>query len=244
MLDFNHRNPSERLNFLIDAAVEKKEKKEPPRNYLGGSIIGHSCSRMLQYEYFHAPKDEDFSGRVLRIFHRGHEGEKWMATWLREIGFTLQTEQPDGGQFEFSALGGRFSGHADGIFTAGPEEFGPYPRLWENKVLGNKGFNSVARDKLKKAYPVYYAQVQLYMAYLELAGNPALFTALNADSMEIYAENVAFDPEHAQAVSDKAVNIISACDAGQLLPRVAEREDWYECKYCAYKRRCWHGSSF
>jgi hypothetical protein len=164
-----------------------------------------------------------------------------MANWFRLAGFDLRTEKQDRKQFGFSAAGGKLKGHADGVFVAGPDEFGPWPRLWENKCLGNKGWNKLSKEKLKKAYPVYNAQVQLYMAYFQLTDNPALFTALNADSMDIYAESVAFDAECAQEMSDKAVNVLSACAAGELLPRVAQREDWYECKFCDYSVRCWHG---
>jgi hypothetical protein len=165
-----------------------------------------------------------------------------MTDWLRMAGFDLRTEKADGGQFSFFAAGGKLRGHADGVFVSRPEEFGPWPRLWECKCLGAKGFNGLEKERLKKAYPVYYAQVQLYMAYFQLADNPALFTALNADTMEIYAESVPFDGQCAQDMSDKAVTVLSACAAGEMLPRVAQREDWYECKYCDYSVRCRSGA--
>lgn len=244
MLDFNTRNPAGRLGFLLDAAIQAENAKQEPRDYLGASRIGESCLRKLQFEYFNTPKDKPFDGRILRIFHRGHEGEQWMIRWLRLAGFNLRTEKPDGGQFGFSAANGKLRGHADGVFVAGPDEFGPWPRLWECKFLGAKGFGKLEKERLKKAYPVYYAQVQLYMAYFQLTDNPVLFTAVNANDMEIYAESVPFDSAHAQAMSDKAVNVLSACAAGEMLPRVAQREDWYECKFCDYAKRCWnHGDN-
>lgn len=242
MIDFNTRNPAGRLGHLIDAAIQAENAKQVPRDYLGASRVGESCLRKLQYEYFNTPRDKPFEGRILRIFHRGHQGEEWMIRWLRMAGFDLRTERAGGGQFGFVAAGGKLRGHADGVFIGGPDEFGPWPRLWECKHLGAKGWNKLEKEKLKKAYPVYYAQVQLYMAYFQLTENPALFTALNADSMEIYAEDVPFDGAHAQEASDKAVNVIAACAAGEMLPRVAEREDWFECKFCDYAVRCWHGN--
>jgi hypothetical protein len=241
MLDFNTRKPGERLAYLLDEAIQAERAKDVPRQYLGASRIGESCQRKLQYEYFNTPKDYPFSGPTLRIFHRGNEGEQWMISWLRGAGFDLRTEKKGGGQFGFSVLDGTLRGHADGVFVGGPEEFGPWPRLWENKVLGAKGFGKLEKEGLKKAYPVYYAQVQLYMAYFQIAENPALFTALNANDMDVYAESLSFDAGHAQAMSDKAVNVLQACAAGELLPRVAQREDWYECKFCDYRERCWHG---
>lgn len=242
MLDFNSKQSGGRLAYLLDQAIVAERGKDAPRDYLGASRIGESCLRRLQYEYFNTPKDFPFDGKTLRIFHRGHEGEKWMIAWLRSAGFDLRTEREGGGQFGFSVLDGRVRGHGDGVFVGGPEDFGPWPRLWECKFLGAKGFAKLEKERLKKASPVYYAQVQLYMAYFRLADNPALFTAVNANDMEIYAEDVPFDAAHAQEMSDRAVLVVRASEAGEMLPRVAQREDWFECVRCSYKNRCWAAS--
>lgn len=138
-LDFNHRFKGRRISMLIDAAVRAEREKDAPRDYLGASRIGHHCLRALQYEFFNTPKDIPFEGRIYRIFHRGHHGEDWMAEWLRMAGFVLRTVGVDGRQFGFSTGKGRIRGHCDGVFVGGPEEQGPYPRLWECKVLGSKG---------------------------------------------------------------------------------------------------------
>jgi len=90
-----------------------------------------------------------------------------------------------------------------------------------------------------KAKPIYAAQIALYQAYLGLTEAPALFTAINKDSCEIWHELVPFDSERAQAASDKAVRILRACDAGELLPRHTEDHDHFECCVCAWKERCW-----
>lgn len=239
-LDFNHRFKGRRISMLIDAAVRAEREKDAPRDYLGASRIGHHCLRALQYEFFNTPKDVPFEGRIYRIFHRGHHGEDWMAEWLRMAGFVLRTAGADGRQFGFSTGKGRIRGHCDGVFVGGPEEHGPYPRLWECKVLGSKGWNKLDRQGLEKAYPEYFAQVQLYMAYLNLSENPALFTALNADTMEVYDESAAFEPDRAQELSDRAVTVIRACEAGELLPRCAADEDCFSCRFCGYRTRCWH----
>lgn len=77
------------------------------------------------------------------------------------------------------------------------------------------------------------------MAYFELTENPALFSALNADSMEICVLDIPFDASVAQELSDRAVNLVRACEAGQLLPRCTQDESWFECKFCDYHERCW-----
>jgi hypothetical protein len=50
---------------------------------------------------------------------------------------------------------------------------------------------------------------------------------------------VPFNPELAQRMSDRAVRILRATDAGELLPRVARERDHFECRMCAYTNRCW-----
>ena len=80
------------------------------------------------------------------------------------------------------------------------------------------------------AKPVYAAQVALYQAYMDaavpgVAANPALFTAINKDTAELHHELVPFDGELAQRMSDRAVRILQATDAGELLPRIARDRD-------------------
>jgi len=59
MLDYNHRpGIAERINAAVDAALEAERAETPPRDYLGGSRLGHPCERALQFEFVGAPKDE------------------------------------------------------------------------------------------------------------------------------------------------------------------------------------------
>ena len=83
------------------------------------------------------------------------------------------------------------------------------------------------------------AQVAIYQAYLELHEHPAIFTALNADTMEIYTELVPFDAALAQRMSDRAVKVITATEAGELLPRAFNDPTHFECRMCAWQDRCW-----
>ncbi len=241
MLDFNHRiTPAQKIIGLIDDALIAEKEQDEHRKYLGASLIGESCLRKIQYQYFNAERDSDKPHKAenLRICQRGHLLEPVMADWLRLAGFELQTQDQDGGQFEFSLAGGKIKGHADGKIISGPDGFS-YPMLWENKALGNKSWKELEKKKLAIAKPIYAAQVALYQTYLALFEHPALFTALNMDSMEIYVELVPYDAHLAQEASDKAVNIIQACDAGELLPRVTNDPSYYECKWCPWADRCW-----
>jgi CRISPR/Cas system-associated exonuclease Cas4 (RecB family) len=47
-------------------------------------------------------------------------------------------------------------------------------------------------------------------------------------------------------MSDRAVRIIEATKAGELLPRISENPDNWRCKACQWRARCWgdgHGSA-
>jgi hypothetical protein len=97
----------------------------------------------------------------------------------------------------------------------------------------------MARRGVAAAKPIYAAQVALYQAYMGLTEAPALFTAVNKDTSELHHELVPFDAALAQAISDKGVRILQACDAGEMLPRVATESGHPECAYCAWRLRCW-----
>jgi len=43
----------------------------------------------------------------------------------------------------------------------------------------------------------------------------------------------------AQEMSDKAVNILEATKANEVLPRVAFSKDFFDCKWCEFQDRCW-----
>lgn len=243
VLDFNSKHTlSDRFADLVDAGIDRAAKKETRREYLGGSAIGEPCARRLQYEYLNAPQDEGagFAARTRRIFYRGHQCEEWVAAWIKGAGFELRTEKKGGGQFGFEDCEGRFRGHVDGVITAAPEGF-EVPALWEHKTLGAKGFGQLKRHGVAKAYPKYAAQVATYQAYMQLAENPAFFTALCADTMEIHLELVPFDQALAQECIDKAARILTACDHQELLPGASDDPASFVCKFCPYGGTC-HGS--
>lgn len=239
MIDLNgYTRKQDAIVDLIDKALIRRNKDQGQRDYLGASLLGDECLRKLQFHYFHVPKDEgkDFSGRILRIFERGHAGEARMKQYITMAGFRLQTGV-NGKQYGFSILDGQVKGHCDGVLVGGPALMN-YPALWENKCLGAKYWKQLEKEKLKKYSSTYYGQVQIYMAYFELTDNPALFTALNADTEEIYIEFIPFDASAAQRVSDNAVQAIKACQVGELLPRLSNDTSFYKCKQCDWRDRC------
>jgi hypothetical protein len=253
MLDYNSRHIfADQLNALIDTALVTENQAEPSRKYIGGSRLGVACERALQFEYAQAPKDDerDFNGQTLRIFAAGHLFEDMAIRWLRLAGFDLYTtkgNRPGGEQFGFSVAGGRIRGHVDGIINNGPTLPG-FPALWECKSMNARSWRDTQKRGLAASKPVYAAQIAVYQAYMEpsvpgISSNPALFTAINKDTAELHHELVTFDGGLAQRMSDKAVRIIQSTEAGELLPRIAQSADFFECKFCAWSDRCWRTST-
>lgn len=247
-LDYNHKSGiAERINAAVDAALEAERAATPARSYLGGSRLGHACERALQFEFVGAPTDEGsgFDGRALRIFEIGHSLEERAIRWLRLAGIQLYTERKSGGQFGFAVAGGRIRGHVDGIIAAAPTLFGlRVPALWECKTMNAKNWRETVAKGVVVAKPVYAAQIALYQAYMEaqvpgISENPALFTAINKDTAELHHELVPFDAGLAQRMSDRGVRILQASDAGELLPRIAQARDFFECRFCPWAERCW-----
>ena len=249
MLDFNHgamkptsktAKLTEQINRLIDRALETEEHGEPKRDYLGASIIGGACLRQIQYEHQDILRDpkKEFNGRTLRIFAAGHAFEAMSARELRLASFDLRTHKSDGSQFGFSVAGGRIRGHIDGVFHGGPRGF-HYPALWEHKALGVKSWNDVVKNGVTLARPIYAAQIALYQAYMELTEAPAIFTARNRDTQELYHEPVSFDVTLAQDMSDRAVRILRAANVNEMLPRCTQDQSFYLCRSCAFQRTCW-----
>lgn len=248
MLDYNHQPKlHECITALIDQALDRERASQTPRQYLGASRLGVACERALQYEYAGAPVDpgRGFPGRVLRVFEVGHQLEDLAVRWLRMAGMELHTRNASGGQFGFSVASGRIQGHVDGIISAAPSELGfGFPMLWECKTMNDKSWRETVKKGVAVSKPVYAAQMAIYQAYMEasvpdISRNPALFTAINKDSQEVWCELLPFDGALAQRMSDRGVRIIRATEAGELLPRSFADQAHFECKFCSWQDRCW-----
>jgi hypothetical protein len=236
-VDFNRANLSiEPINGAINDAIERAAATaaELPRPYLGASIVGHECLRRIQYDWW---VKLELLARTREIFSRGNFFEQRTRQHLIAAGFKFAPP----GALAFSAVGGALRGHADGIIIHGPDLPGAYliyPAIWEHKALNAKSWREVERDGLEQKYPHYLAQVSLYQAYLDVT-NPALFTVTNADTCEWLHFLVPFNAERAQLWSDRALNIIEATRAGELLPRAYDDPADWRCRMCPHKERCW-----
>jgi len=231
------------ITAALDEGLVTWREKEPPRKYLGASLIGHFCERYLGYQFHKVPSDEpQFEGKTYRVFDMGHDGEERMAEYLRYAGFDLRTHRADGRQFGWAAGKNaegedQIKGHIDGIILDGRQIVGlSYPCIWENKALSSKSWKDTVDKGVKESKPVYYAQLQINAAYLDV--QTSLFTAMNRDTGEIYAEVVAFDARHAQELSDKAVRVVTSSNPEEL-PQGGHGTTDFRCKWCAWRMTCW-----
>lgn len=230
----------------IDAIIAGIEANPPEREERHGrsvsaSAIGDECARRVQlniWPTFHAhapvPRKRLLDAKSKAIFERGHQTERLVAGWLQQARFDLVTETSEGQQFGFAAAGGQIKGFGDGIIRG---FFADAFVLWENKTIAAKNWRAVRKHGVLKHYPKYDAQVQLLMAYLEMGA--ALFSFLNAETGELYFELTPFDAARGQAASDRAVHILLATRAGDLLPKAGASGDTFPCKFCDFNEECW-----
>jgi hypothetical protein len=234
-LNLNRANLSAKsLNVAVNAAIARaslaKHANDTPRGYLGASLIGDECSRKIQFEWM---TGSTFPAQVRSIFARGHYFEIESKQQLVGAGFKFAPAE----MLAFTAADGLMAGHADGIIIHTPGVECAVPALWEHKALNAKNFRAVERDGLVKAFPRYAAQVALYQNFLDVT-NPALITVVNADTCERLHFTVAFDARLAQEAVDRAVTVIEATRAGELLPRFDPSCEDFRCKMCSHLERC------
>lgn len=211
---------------------EKQGQSEPPREYLGASIIGHECDRYLWYVFRQCVR-ERFSGRMYRLFDRGRREEERFIDELRGIGCEVVERDESGGQISVSAIGGHFRGHLDAMILGLPEA----PKSWhvgEFKTHNDASFQKLKKSGVKDSKPMHHAQMQVYMGLTKV--DRAFYLACDKDTDELYSERIHFDPSEFKRIMTRAERIIASVGPGE---RCAGRSDDWRCKKCAAQKLCW-----
>lgn len=206
------------------------------RSHLGASLIGSECARDLWYgfRWFLKPK---FSGRILRLFNRGHMEEGRFIALLLAAGIQVFQQDANGNQFRISHFGGHFGGSGDGIALGIPDiPQGAYALL-EFKTHSDKSFKSLQQDGVKRAKPEHYIQMQMYLDDMKL--HYAVYFAVNKNDDTIHCEIVVKDEYTAPQMIDRAEMIIFS---PKPLRKINEKASWYQCKYCDFSNIC-HGNA-
>lgn len=225
--------PSEDV-LRIYRAWEKRGSAEGQRRYLGASIAGHECDMHIWLQ-FRGALAEKFEGRMYRLFDRGKREEAVFAEDLRAIGCEVKEFGEDGDQFGISDFGGHFAGHLDGVargFKDSPSEW----RVVEYKTHSDSSFRKLAKEGVRKAKPMHFAQMQIYMRGTGLKS--AFYLAVNKDNDELYSEIVPFDERFAEDAMSRIKRIIDTATPD----RCANRPDYFVCKTCPSAHLCWKRS--
>lgn len=205
------------------------------RTHLGGSRIGEKCRRRLWYEFRWCNR-EKFSGRILRLFNRGHREEERNVEWLRDCGYTVwdvdeskpQNAEGKHPQFTVSFCGGHFGGSTDGVVKF-PDRYGDLPyMLYECKTNATgKGFNELSAEGFAKAKHMHWAQTCTYGYGMGL--DYVLYTNTNKNDDDLYVEVKALDKAVGEHMVQKANDIIIAKEAPS---RMSDVPTNWECKTC------------
>jgi len=216
------------LYELMEGAVDNN-----PRTHLGASSIGDSCARKLWYAFrwIHEPFHE---GRILRLFRRGQVEEYYVVSDLNKLeGVEVRAVDPaTGKQYRFTdpEMPG-FGGSVDGIAFNLPEMPGQWIGL-EIKTHNTKNFAKLKKHGVQ-SYPRHWFQCQSYMCWSGLPG--WLYIAVNKDNDELYTELVLPDEADQDYARATAREVLFATEPP---PKISQRKDWFECKFCDFYRIC------
>lgn len=202
------------------------------RDHLGASVIGQSCLRRLVYSFRHMHA-EQFDGRMLRLFNRGHKEEARFVEWLRGIGSQVWEVDENGKQFRFSAVDGHYGGSLDGV-TILPLKYGlPFPFLLEMKTHSLNSFNKLVKNGMKHSKPEHWQQMCSYGEDRNF--HYGIYIAINKNDDDLYVDVVELDHAAGIANRNKAGNVVGA---KRLPPKVAASPAFDTCKYCPMAGVC------
>ena len=208
------------LRDAMFEAASRAEKNGPRRSYIGMSGIGGKCER-AQWYAFRGYTPSALEGRVEMIFDLGRRVEDAVIEWIRLAGYHVE-----GQQAEYTACGGWFKGHCDGIIHGVSSN----PHILEVKSASASRFKAFQLSGVRAVSESYFQQVQCYMHYAGL--KRAVFVIMSKDNCDIYTERVHYARSEAEAMERKAWKIIRA-DSPDALD--AKEED---CRLCGFRQHC------
>ena len=209
--------------------------QEPARAYLGISSIGEPCARKLwlSFRWF---SFEDFDGRMLRLFRRGHREEETIVSDLRTAGVKISHVLDDQLTFDF---GSHVMGHPDGLITEGVPEAPKTEHIAEFKTHNDASFRELKAKGVKEAKPMHWIQMQCGMLgatrHFGHQVNRALYVAVNKNDDELYTERVRLDEEVAKNAIQRGQRIATG---DYIPPGISQRPDWWQCRCCRFHDFC------
>lgn len=226
---------------LIAARIEadidewcQKQYDDGPRTHLGASIIGHKCERYIWFG-FRWMYYKVHSGRMQRLFQRGHIEEHRVVEWLQGIGFAVAQVNTidDNQQYRITFAEGHGGGSSDGISTL-PTRYGNFePILIEIKTQKDKKFSLLQGSGVQKEKPMHFTQASVYGRRLNL--RYCLYIAVNKEDDDLNVELIELDWSLADAEMNKAEKIINSQFPP---PRISNDPSYWECRFCDAQEVC------
>lgn len=198
-------------------------------------MIGNECNRAIWYG-FRWVLQIPFSGRMLRLFNRGHREEDRFIEWLIGIGCKVYSHTPDGKQFRITGVNGHFGGSLDAIIEFPPHWGIAEPVLGEFKTQGTgPKFNQLVAKGMAVMKPLHYAQTSTYGSDPNYAFRYVLYMAINKNDDSIHVELAKLDWNLGDQMRIKAERIITSQKPP---PRLSDNPTFQTCKYCDFYGIC------
>ncbi|MEG1836588.1 MAG: hypothetical protein RR203_02375 [Synergistaceae bacterium] len=210
----------------LQSQIDKwhEENREEPRLHLGASLIGHPCDRWIWLNFRWAVI-EQFPGRLLRLFRRGHNEEFTIVNDLRAMGIKIHNcgNEP---QFRVD-FGSHVSGSVDGIIESGVPQAEKTRHIAEFKTHSLKSFRDLQIHGVEIAKKQHWYQMQAYMLGTKI--ERALYVAVCKDNDEMYSERVYFNKEEAKKIVARGQRLALE----ERIPAPLSTDStWYQCKFC------------
>ncbi len=219
--------PQQRIAQAIDDHCADIINSELPRPHLGASMLGHHCDRYIWLTFRWAVR-EQFSGRMYRLFQRGHDEEPRVKKWLESIGVVFA--KPGillGANPQYRVdFGCHVSGSMDGVILSGVPGAEKTGHIWEMKTHNDKSFKDLQKNGLYESKRQHWCQCQLYMHGLNR--KRALYTATNKNDDTLYTERIRLDELAAKQLVDRGHMLALADNMPNMCPGASP--SWYKCK--------------
>lgn len=224
------------------------------RSHLGASMLGRECSREVWYKFHWATK-KDFSGRMLRLFNRGHIEEARFIALLLMIECEVYQQDEHGKQYRITFADKHGGGSGDGVIVHIPDVPAGTALLGEFKTHGEKSFIELAGklDEWRKyvegigpftgkgvrdAKFEHFVQMQLYMRKMGLPA--ALYVAVNKNTDDLYAEVVMLDSIIADQFLERGEKLVWMPAPPK---KLNASPGFFKCRFCDERPVCHLGAA-
>lgn len=242
-MDITETGATQLLASRIKADIDEwavRKYMDDHRTHLGASTIAEDCLN-FQWLTFRWADKEDLSGRMYRLFQRGHREEQIVIDYLRNIGATVMDKDPETGeQWRISGVNGHYGGSLDGkVIMPTSYGYGDLQFLLEVKTNGTgTAFTKLTSDGVQMQKPTHYGQQCAYG--FESGLTHSLYVNTNKNDDDMHIEIVKLDWDLGRRLREKADRVIASQEP---LGKIAKSATHKLCKYCKFVGVCHDGKA-